>query len=473
MQGLYWYEISLLSCAFLFLLGSIDDALIDLLYFAFGKKTRAAEYSREEWNRILSMPEQPIALLIPAWQESAVLEAMVRTNLSRIRYKNFRWFIGVYPNDPETLSIAKKLEGLHSDKITVVVTDRPGPTSKAHCLNCVLSALEKSVEYSEKMGETPWVPRWLAIHDAEDVIDPLSLKLINAKGGELDFIQLPVFSMPVSKKKLVQASYMDEFAELHQKDLMIRKLLKLPIPSAGVGTYFSWQLVKRLKVCYDFCFDENNLTEDYEFSLRVARISGTQDFLYAENPDGAIIATRGYFPDRFWAAVRQKTRWTIGITLQTALKWTIVGMFKWPKERRIGLVWALMRDRRALWVNPTALLGYALIFTGLFVFSIWPSLWRPLQHGLLLNVLCAINMTFLVMRAMQRMRFTARLYGSAHGYVAFPRMFVSIAINGLAAVRAIRTFFGAPTQGKAKPIAWAKTDHEFPSIEEIENRQSK
>src|SRR5690349_886386 len=111
----------------IFFFGSLDDLLIDLAHLVGGLKP--IQISKDTWREWGALPEKPIALMIPAWKESNVLEAMVKTNLARIRYANFRWFIGVYPNDPDTVEVAKKLEKAYPNKITVVIVDRPGPTS--------------------------------------------------------------------------------------------------------------------------------------------------------------------------------------------------------------------------------------------------------------------------------------------------------------------------------------------------------
>ena len=86
------------------------------------------------------------------WHEHGVLESMVLTNLKRINYKNYKWFLGVYPNDAETLDIATRLQAKYPDKVTMVVTDKPGPTSKAHCLNCVLDVIHAMASKPESEG---------------------------------------------------------------------------------------------------------------------------------------------------------------------------------------------------------------------------------------------------------------------------------------------------------------------------------
>ena len=94
-------ELGLLLLCFIFLIGSLDDLLLDFIHAIFNLKPR--KVSMEEWLRWKKKEEAPIAVMIPAWQEYDVLEAMVKTNLKRLQYENFHWFIGVYPNDEKTL----------------------------------------------------------------------------------------------------------------------------------------------------------------------------------------------------------------------------------------------------------------------------------------------------------------------------------------------------------------------------------
>lgn len=183
-------ELGLLILGCLFFLGSLDDLFLDVVHALFSLKPK--KISKQQWDDWITKEEDPIAVMIPAWQEYDVLEAMVKTNLKRIKYQNFHWFIGVYPNDEKTLSIALRMQELYPEKITVVINSKPGPTSKAQCLNEILRVMTQGIETAIKKGDVPWIPRFVAIHDAEDVIHPLSFTAINAQDDTVDFIQVPI-----------------------------------------------------------------------------------------------------------------------------------------------------------------------------------------------------------------------------------------------------------------------------------------
>lgn len=465
------FEVSLLLLCIIFLIGSLDDLILDVVHTAFRLKPQ--KISKSDWDRWQELPESPIAVMIPAWQEYDVLEAMVRTNLKRLQYENFHWFIGVYPNDEKTVSIALDLQGKFPEKITVVINDRHGPTSKAQCLNRILQVMMDGIEDSVRRKETPWIPRFVAIHDAEDVIHPLSFKAINAQDADLDFIQVPIFSLPVSTSEWVAGTYLDEFADIHLREIPVRQKLRMPIPSAGVGTFFSFRIMDILGRRFGTWFEEGNLTEDYEVSMKIARLGGKQHFLLILDPRGDVVATREYFPADFGRSVRQKTRWTTGIGLQTMLRW---GNYASPLREmnwktlmgRYG-VW---RDRKALWANPLVFVAWSVILITFSVSILQPELLTSVTKNPFLAQLMFLNLILFGLRILQRLRFTMTLYGFQHGLLTVPRLALGSVINGMAAIRAVRQFGDANRNNKSDKIEWDKTQHFFPTEETIEETRN-
>lgn len=459
-------ELSLMLLGSLFLIGALDDLLLDFIHAIY--RLRPQKISMKEWLEWKKAEESPIAVMIPAWQEYDVLEAMVKTNLKRIQYQNFHWFIGVYPNDEKTLKIALELEQIYSDKITVIINNLPGPTSKAQCLNRILQVMTEGIRSSEARGENPWIPRFIAIHDAEDVIHPLAFKAINAQDQDLDFIQVPIFSLPVPTSQWVAGTYLDEFADIHLREIPVRQKLRMPIPSAGVGTFFSYRIMDILGRRFGTWFDEGNLTEDYEVSMKIARIGGKQLFMLLEDPLGEIIATREYFPADLGRSIRQKTRWTTGIGLQTMLRW---GNYNSPLQQRDWKTlmgrYGVWRDRKALWANPLMFIAWAMLFLSLLMGLTNPGWMTPLADNKLLSSIMLANLGLFALRLLQRMRFTSKLYGLSHGLMVIPRLILGGIINGTAAIKAMHQFGKAKNENKADKIVWDKTDHFFPTEEEL------
>jgi adsorption protein B len=77
------------------------------------------------------------------------------------------------------------------------------------------------------------------LHDAEDMVDPAALGLLDRALDEADFVQLPVLPEPQRSSRLVGSHYCEEFAEAHGKLMVVRGALSAGLPAAGVGCAFS------------------------------------------------------------------------------------------------------------------------------------------------------------------------------------------------------------------------------------------
>jgi adsorption protein B len=130
--------------------------------------------------------------------------------------------------------------------------------------------------------------------------------------------------------------------------------------------------------------------------------------------------------------------------------------------------YGLYRDRKALWANPAAFVAWIFLFLSLSV-GINGSLRIKGTPDPWLNLIFQINCILFAIRSIQRIRFTWEVYGRIHGLLAFPRMFYSNLINGCASLIAFKNFKLAKKQGATDQIAWAKTDHKFPELEELAN----
>lgn len=84
-----------------FLVGGIDDLIVDLFY--------GALMLRRGWaGPAPALPpppteRAPIAIFVPAWDEAGVIGPMLRAALGRIDHDDFRLYVGTYPNDRATI----------------------------------------------------------------------------------------------------------------------------------------------------------------------------------------------------------------------------------------------------------------------------------------------------------------------------------------------------------------------------------
>ena len=97
-QAALWLIVPL---AIIFLISGLDDLGIDLAWLYAWVEHRLA--TRRQSGRLsLNLPERPIAILVPLWQEHKVIGHMLEHNLASLRYSDCHFFVGVYPNDHKT-----------------------------------------------------------------------------------------------------------------------------------------------------------------------------------------------------------------------------------------------------------------------------------------------------------------------------------------------------------------------------------
>src|SRR3954463_14494267 len=94
--------------ALVIFVSSVDDLFIDIWYWvrrayrAFTVK-RTGKFSRLTAEQLRDREEQPMAIMVPAWQESDVIAAMIGNMVEVMEYRNYTVFIGTYVNDPATI----------------------------------------------------------------------------------------------------------------------------------------------------------------------------------------------------------------------------------------------------------------------------------------------------------------------------------------------------------------------------------
>ncbi|QXH51701.1 glycosyl transferase family protein [Pseudomonas fakonensis] len=493
MSSLYWpylladyYRVLELVTAFvgvLILLSSLDDLFIDAWYWVrqvYRKLLiRRKRYQALTVEQLRSKPEQPLAIMIPAWLEYDVIAPMLENMVGSLDYKNYYIFVGTYCNDQRTIDEVERMRRRYKQLVRVEVP-HDGPTCKADCLNWIIQAI---FAQDARMPE-PFAGAIL--HDSEDVLHRLELHYFNYLLPRIDFVQLPVTSLERDWYELVAGTYMDEFAEWHTKDLVVRESMSRMVPSAGVGTCFSRKALLELSAeTNNQPFNTDTLTEDYDIGARLARRGMKQIFgkfpvdyvakrttWFGHGKEKMVavhmpLGVREYFPDTFRTAYRQKARWTLGIGLQG---WSQVG---W--EGSLATKYLLFRDRKGLITSFIAILAYLLlaqhlVFLGISASGHWdvffPSAFGP--NSALIDLMWA-NTLALSLRILQRAYFVGRLYGWEHALLSGPRMIIGNFINAMAAARAWRLYLGYLFLGKK--LVWDKTMHDFPSSDQLQQQR--
>lgn len=467
--------------AFILLISGLDDLFIDICYwvrFIYRKLFVYRKHPETHYQELQQADEQAFAIMVPAWQEHGVVGPMAELAATTLDYENYHIFVGTYPNDPETQAevdeVCARFPNVHK-----VVCAKPGPTSKADCLNNVIAAIfqfEKQANFSFA---------GFILHDAEDVLSAMELRLFNHLVARKDLIQLPVYPFARRWTDFTSGHYLDEFAELHGKDVPIREALVGQVPSAGVGTCFSRRAVELLiKEGDGIAFDVQSLTEDYDIGIRLQQHGMEEIFVRfpvvteehqrqhislsgKSLKQSSVICIREYFPDTFHTAVRQKSRWIIGIVFQGFKN------HSWSSNKKLN--YFLWRDRKG---GLTNLVGFiaVLIFTQLGLLWLIQHLMDDPYYFLSiygdekwLAWLLLINGGLLLNRMCQRFIFVSAYYGFMQGLLSLPRMIWGNVINFFANVRALRQVL---EMGDARRVAWDKTSHDFPHIgEERSSRQ--
>ncbi|GMG86782.1 glycosyl transferase family protein [Biformimicrobium ophioploci] len=450
----------------------IDDLFIDLVYWWDRIKTRVFKCNSDLYidtpEDFPSKKEKPLAIMVPAWMEAGVIGKMAELMAGSIDYENYQIFVGTYPNDLDTQAEVDRVVLRHPN-VHKVVCGHPGPTCKSDCLNNILEAIS-SFETEAKVQFAGYI-----LHDSEDVIDPLELRLFNFHLDNYGFIQIPVYPFARRWNELTAGHYLDEFAELHTKDVPVRKMLSGQVPSAGVGTCFRRDAINKLAESSDnLVFNTDSLTEDYDIAFRLHELGTKQVFLRCPSPSAVstdnvgwddnarkTICIREYFPETLSTAIRQKSRWITGIIFQgyRSIGW---------KSRAI-LNYFLWRDRRGAITNIWGFTGLFILFnlSILWVYEwIFPNGYRFLtdfSSDPIIKGLVYANLTFLVSRLFHRAYFTGKYYGKTQAILSIPRVIWSNLINFCACIRAISQVLST---GDARRVRWDKTTHIFPEVSE-------
>lgn len=439
----------LLFAGIFFLIGGVDELLIDLVWVWLRLSGRAPTREIDRRRAGVAPLAGPVAVLIPAWREAEVIGTTIAHARAAWPQAALRIYCGCYRNDPATLAAA--IHGADSDpRVRLVILEEDGPTTKADCLNRLYRALCAD---EARLGIAI---RMVVLHDAEDMVDPAALALLDRalgpENGGADFVQLPVLPVPQPASRWIGSHYCEEFAEAHGKAMVVRDALSAALPAAGVGCAFARGVLERIAWSNGTPgapFSRDCLTEDYELGLRIKALGGRSHFLRVRGEDGRLVATRACFPDRLDAAVRQKTRWVHGIAFQA---WDRLGWSARPVE-----LWMRVRDRRGPLSALVLTAAYLLLaIAGVLAVGDALGYGRPWIGGPTVDFLLVANMVSFIWRAMFRFAFTAREYGWREAGRAVLRIPLTNIVAIMAGRRAffayLRTFGGAP------PL-WDKTHH--------------
>lgn len=425
---------------------AVDEIAIDFIWLARALWRRIFVYSKVAMTTSETIPQSPtpgrLAIFVPAWDESDVIAETLTHALRTYGDQAYDVFVGCYPNDLDTQNAVDRIA---SPSVRKVICKLPGPTTKADCLNQIWLAAAHPL--------SP-VYKGMILHDAEDIVSSAELKIFDAMLDRFDLVQLPVVPFTDRSSRFISGHYCDEFAEAHGKTMVVRECLGAGIPSAGVGCAIRWSALETLAAANGGVpFDVGSLTEDYELGINLRAAGLKTVFVRIPTTDApGVVATQAHFPDTLDTAVRQKTRWMLGITLAG---WDRLG---WGAGW--GENWMRLRDRRAvvaavlLLAGYSALILYALVLMADYFLGIDIRLFSPLFAAIM-----GFNAVVLVWRLLVRAYFVGRIYGAGEAMLSIIRLPISNVIAMMAARRAVLQYL---TYLKVGTLLWDKTAHRAP-----------
>lgn len=433
----HWLATCLVPLAVWILISGLDDLFIAVASFVTARKP----FPWPDGAQLEAAPQRRLAIFVPLWREHRVIGPMLERNLAAIHYANYDVFVGVYPNDALTARAVAEAAA-RDPRIHLARLPHDGPTSKGDCLNWIH---RRMVEYEALHGGRFEI---VVTHDAEDLIHPDSLRLINWFSRDCQMVQIPVLALPTGFREFTHGVYCDEFAEYQTKDVPVRVRLGGFLPGNGVGTGFDRGALDRLaEVRRGRIFDPECLTEDYETGFQLHALGCRQIFVPLRFAPAGPVATREYFPRTLRAAIRQKSRWVAGIALQG---WERHG---WRVPAR--QVYWLWRDRKPLVGNLLSPATNLLFVYGLLGRSLGAAVPRWAAP------LCAATLGLSLLQVAIRTAVAARIYGYRFAAATPLRALWGNAVNLAATVAALAQF--AAARLRRRRLAWSKTDHVYPA----------
>lgn len=202
-------------------------------------------------------------------------------------------------------------------------------------------------------------------------------------------------------------------------------------------------------------FNDANLTEDYELGFRFHELgfkTGFFNVMLDEDDDASRIATAEFFPNSFWAAVKQRSRWVAGIVFQNSKSHHWLG--------NMTTKYFLFRDRKSVLSFFGAFLSNIVLFYLLFavlskIFQ-WTHVNSLVAHSSVLWLLMIANLVFMISRLTHRFIFTYNWYGFRYAFFSIFRLPVDTVVNFFAIARSFSVYKN--TKSKAK-VVWDSTTH--------------
>ncbi|MDD5362437.1 MAG: glycosyltransferase family 2 protein [Ignavibacteria bacterium] len=200
-------------------------------------------------------------------------------------------------------------------------------------------------------------------------------------------------------------------------------------------------------------FNDVNLTEDYELGLRFYQLGLKSGFFNVKldgDKNSTRVSTAEFFPNKFWPAVKQRSRWIAGICFQN---WKA---HKWNGNLRTK--YFLFRDRKPIisfW--STFLSNVILLYFIYLAIGTAFNIDNSLISGKIpepLWFLMIFNLVFMISKSVHRFIFTYNWYGFSYALASIFRLAIDSFINFFAIIRSVSVYHKTK-----KKVVWDATTH--------------
>src|SRR5579871_6686476 len=102
-----WIAAWLVPLAVYVLVSGLDDLFLDAVFVHRWLRLHVFGKPWFDWpllDQVDAAPHRRIAIFVPLWHESAVIGRMLERNVPATMYYAAEFFVGAYPNDPETVA---------------------------------------------------------------------------------------------------------------------------------------------------------------------------------------------------------------------------------------------------------------------------------------------------------------------------------------------------------------------------------
>ena len=98
---LYGLKVIAITLAVIMFISGLDDFFIDVVYWVRRIKRKLSvyrRYPRMSYRELYKPDEKPLAIMVPAWNETGVIGNMAELAATTLDYENYHIFVGTYPN---------------------------------------------------------------------------------------------------------------------------------------------------------------------------------------------------------------------------------------------------------------------------------------------------------------------------------------------------------------------------------------